>query len=257
MPRFAANLSFLFTDLPLPERYDAARIAGFEAVEMLFPYSHPAEELGEALNRNGLTQALFNLSPGDWDAGERGMAALPGREAEFEATVEKALPYARALDCKRLHVLSGVIPDGLPREEAERTYAANLGRAADILAREGITAVTEPLNDRDAPGYLISRTDEARRVIELAGRDNVGLQFDLYHRQIMEGDLSKAIRENADITRHIQIANPPDRTAPGEGEIDFDFLFQVIDETGYDGWIGCEFKPGANGLAWFEAYRPR
>jgi 2-dehydrotetronate isomerase len=256
--RFAANLSMLFTELPFGARFAAARMAGFAGVEFLFPYDHDAGALRSELAGNGLVQVLFNLPPGDWEAGERGMAAIPGKEADFEAGLETALAYAEALDCRLLHVMAGVLPPDITPGKAMATYVANLRRAAHVAAEHGVTLVIEPINHRDMPGYFLSRTESARRAIESVGADNLGLQLDLYHRQTSEGDLVTAIRDNIDITRHVQIANLPGRREPGSGEIDYGYIFQVLREVGYDGWIGCEYHPhGATreSLGWFEPYR--
>lgn len=258
MLRFAANLSFLFTELPFRSRFAAARMAGFAGVEYLFPYDHDPGELKAELDANGLTQVLFNLPPGDWEAGERGLAAIPGREAAFDAALEKALHYADRLNCKLLHVMAGIPPVTVDSDKAMATYVANLARGAEAAAAHGVTLVIEPINRRDIPGYFLSRTTTARRVIESVGADNLGLQFDLYHRQVTDGDLVHAIRDYADITRHVQIANPPDRTQPGDGEINYEKIFQEIRDVGFEGWIGCEYRPRGttkDSLAWFEPYR--
>jgi hydroxypyruvate isomerase len=257
MPRFAANLSMMFTEAPFLDRFAAARRAGFDAVEFLFPYAFPAAEIAARLTEHGLTQALFNLPPGDWENGERGVASLAGREAEFDRSVEAALSYAEALNCRTLHVMAGIPPAG-ERERAFERYCASLKRAAPLAASAGVTLVLEPINARDMPGYLVSRTADARRAIELAAEPNLGLQLDLYHRQIMDGDLAHAIRDNADITRHVQIAGPPERHEPDGGEVAFPYLFEVLDGTGYEGFVGCEYRPRGrteDGLAWFEPWR--
>ena len=257
MPKFAANLSFLFQELPFLERFDAARKAGFEAVEYLFPYDHDPAEIAARLDANGLTQALFNLPPGDWQAGERGLAALPGREADFRASVEEALPYAEALGCERLHVMAGVVPTGADARACEETYVANLAFAAGALREAGARALIEPLNATDMPGYLLSTSGHARRVVETVGGDNLFLQYDLYHRQIMEGNLVAGFERHRPIIAHIQIAGVPGRHEPSLGEINYPYLFDVIDESGYDGWIGCEYRPlrgTLEGLGWLAAY---
>lgn len=258
MLRFAANLTFLFTELPFRARFAAARMAGFSGVEYLFPYDHDPGVLRSELEVNGLTQALFNLPPGDWDAGDRGIAALPGMETAFEASVGVALDYADALDCRLLHVMAGILPANVSAEDAMACYVGNLRAAADMAAERGVTLVIEPINRRDMPGYFLSHTDTARRVIETVGAGNLGLQLDLYHRQTTEGDLVGAIRDNLDIVRHIQVANLPGRTHPGTGEVAYDYIFRVLGELGYDGWIGCEYKPTGttrDSLDWFEPYR--
>jgi hydroxypyruvate isomerase len=257
MPRFAANLSMMFTESPFLDRFSAARRAGFDAVEFLFPYAYPAAEIAARLDEHGLEQGLFNLPPGDWDNGERGTASLAGRDAEFDRSVETALEYAEALKCRTLHVMAGIPPTG-DRERAFDRYVASLQRAAPLAASAGVTLVLEPINARDMPGYLVSRTDDARRAIELVGAPNIGLQLDLYHRQIMEGDLARAIRDNTGITRHVQIAGPPERHEPDTGEVAFPYLFDVLDGTGYAGFVGCEYRPRGrtvDGLGWFGPYR--
>ena len=253
MPRFAANLSMMFTELAFLERFEAAASAGFEAVEFLFPYEHSADDLATRLQRHGLRQVLFNLPPGDWDAGERGLASLRGREKEFARSVDTALEYARTLDCPRIHVMAG-IPGPGDRDAAWDTYVANLRVAAESAGEEGREVVIEPINTRDIPGYFLNFSADAARAIETVGLPNVGLQLDLYHCQIMEGDLAMHLRELMPITRHMQIAGVPDRHEPDVGEINYPYLFALVDELGYDGWIGCEYRPrGAtlDGLGWF------
>jgi hydroxypyruvate isomerase len=251
MPKFAANLSMMFTELPFLDRFAAAAKAGFKGVEFLFPYEFPASELASRLKDNGLSLVLFNLPPGDFAKGERGLAALPGREAEFDAAVARALEYAQALACPRLHVMAGLVHQGASRA----LYVANLRKAARRAAAAGIDIIIEPINTRDIPGYFLNRTSEARAVIYEAGEPNLGLQFDIYHRQVMEGDVATAIREYAPLTRHYQLAGPPDRGEPDWGELNYPYLFRLIDETGFDGWIGCEYKPRhgtLEGLKWIE-----
>lgn len=249
MPRFAANLSFLFTDLPFLDRFEAAAHAGFKGVEFMFPYATPAGEIRTRLNTNGLSLVLFNLPPGHWDKGERGFAALPGREDEFASAVDLALRYAEALDCPRLHAMAGLTTHGASRD----AYVANLRLAADWAAPLGIDILIEPINTRDMPGYFLTRAADARDVIAEVGKPNLGLQFDLYHRHLMEGDVEAAIAEFGPLARHYQCADPPDRGEPSLRTIDYAHLFRLIDASGYDGWIGCEYKPrGAtlDGLAW-------
>ena len=261
MPRFAANLSFLFPDLPFLERFGAAAACGFKAVEYLFPYDHPPERIVELLRGNGLEQALFNMPPGDWDKGERGIAALPGREEEFAAGVGRALDYARALGCPRVHAMAGILPSGVSREAAERTFVANLGRAVDRAAAHGITVQIEPINDRvDMPGYFLTRADQAMAVIEQV--PGLKLQYDLYHQQIMAGDLTGTLRRHFAAISHIQIAGVPGRTEPDTGEIAYDVLFGELDSRGFEGWVGCEYRPRRGtepggtraGLGWARAF---
>lgn len=255
MPRFAANLTTLFTEFPFLDRFAAAAKAGFTGVEFLFPYTFQAHELASRLQAEGLRQALFNFPPGDWDAGERGLAAIPGRQSEFLESIDIALEYARALDCPTVHVMAGIPADEISRNEAMEVYVENLRRAADACAPDGITVVIEALNSRDMPGYFISRTDEARRIIETVDRRNVGLQLDFYHCQIMEGDLETRLRNLAGIVRHIQIAGVPGRHEPDTGEVNYSHMFNVMGEIGYNGWVGCEYHPRGEtiaGLGWFQ-----
>lgn len=253
MPKLAANLSMLFQEVPFLDRFAAAAACGFKGVEFLFPYEHPPEEIGARLKQHRLTQALFNLPPGDWAKGERGMAAIPGREEEFMATLERALRYARATDCRTLHVMAGIWPAGRDKREGGETYVANLRRAADRAAKEGITLVIEPLNTRDMPGYFIATTAEAIAFIDRVGRDNLKLQFDLYHCQIMEGDLATHARRLAGRYGHVQIAGVPERHEPDRGEVNYAYLLPLLDEVGYGGWVGCEYRPAGEtraGLGW-------
>jgi len=252
MPRFSANLSFLFTELPFIDRFEAAAKAGFKAVEFLNPFEAPTPEIVARLKGNGLTQALFNMTHGDWTKGERGMAAIPGRERELEEGVRRALAVAEATGCRRLFAMAGLRHQGAER----RTYVANLKTAARMAAASGVTVVIEPINSRDIPGYFLNRTEEARSIIHEVGAANLGLQFDLYHRQVMEGDVAMAIREFGPLARHYQIASPPDRGEPDEGELNYRYLLKQIDESGYDGFVGCEYKPRkgtAEGLGWAKA----
>ncbi|WBV44828.1 2-oxo-tetronate isomerase [Pseudoroseomonas cervicalis] len=259
MPRFAANLSMMFTDVPFLDRFARAAAAGFEAVEFLFPYDHPPEVVAEKLNSAGLTQALFNMPPGDWAAGERGMAAIPGREQEFRDNVATAITYARALGCKTLHAMSG-LTEGLDRAACEATFVENFRYAADALAPHGITLLVEPINSRNMPGYFIAHQLDAIALIERVARPNVALQLDLYHAQIMDGDLTKLIEKLAGRFAHVQIASVPERHEPDEGELNYPHLYGVLDRIGYKGWIGCEYNPRAAteaGLGWFAPYKAR
>jgi 2-dehydrotetronate isomerase len=252
MPRFAANLSFMFQDLPFLDRFEASAKAGFKAVEFLFPYEFPKAEIAARLKAHGLTQALFNLPPGDWAKGERGLAALPGREADFEAAMTLALEYAEATGCRTVHAMPGLRHHGADR----KTYIANLRKGAKMAAGSGVTVIIEPINTRDIPGFYLNTTGEARAVIHEVGEANLGLQFDLYHRAIQEGDVTMAIREFGHLAKHYQIASPPDRGEPDDGEMNYRFLFQEIDKTGFKGWVGCEYKPRGDtvaGLKWAKA----
>jgi hydroxypyruvate isomerase len=256
MPNFAANLSMMFQELPFLERFEAAAKAGFKAVEFLFPYDHPAAEIRQRLDRFGLRQVLFNLPPGDWARGERGLAALPGREAEFAAGVDRAIEYAHALGCPQVHAMAGV-PLNVPLEQAAATYGGNLRQAADRLQAHGLRLLIEPLNSRDMPGYFLMTAEQAREVIEAVGHPNLFLQMDLYHAQIMGGDLAERTRSHWKVIRHFQIAGVPGRHEPDVGEINYTYLFELIDSLGYDGWIGCEYRPRAktlDGLGWARGY---
>ena len=245
MPKLAANLSWLFTEVPFLDRFEAAARAGFRAVEFLQPYEFPPAEIAARLKRHGLEHVLFNLPPGDAAKGERGLAALPGREAEFMRNVARALDYAAATGCPRIHALAG----NASGAEAEAAYVANLRAAADFLAPHGITVTVEALNSRDAPGYFLSTTGAALRMIDRIGRANVSLQFDLYHCQIMEGDLARHIRDLAGRFAHVQIAGVPERCEPDVGEVNYAYVLDLLDETGYAGWVACEYRPRAGTLA--------
>jgi 2-dehydrotetronate isomerase len=253
MPRLAANLSFLFPELPFLDRFGAAAEAGFLGVECLFPYDTPAAAIAQRLERHRLTQVLLNLPPGDMAVGERGLGALPGREADFLAALEVARAYARATGCRRLHALSGVWPAGRPKAEGEAVLVANLRRAADRVAGDGITLLIEPINPRDIAGYFLNTTADALRILDRVARDNVKLQLDLYHCQIMEGDLAMRLRTLFGRYAHIQIAGVPERHEPDEGEVNYAYLFDLLDALGYDGWVGCEYRPRGRtieGLGW-------
>ena len=254
MPKFAANLSFLFTDVPFPERFARAAAAGFKGVEYLFPYEHAASDVAEWLRANDLEQVLFNLSAGDWAAGERGLACLPQRQGEFAESVEQALDYAMVLDCPCVHCLSGLRPAGVDEAELEATYIANLRFAADRFATIGATVMIEPINSRiDMPGYWLDDVAKGFRLLEAVDRNNVKLQYDIYHAQIIAGDLARTLEANLPRIGHIQIADNPGRHEPGSGEINYPFLFDLLDRLGYDGWIGCEYKPLTTteaGLGW-------
>ena len=257
MVKFAANLTMLFTEVTFIERFAEAHKAGFKAVEFLFPYEFDAQELALHLEQNKLEQALFNMPPGDWDSGERGFAAIPSREQEFRDSVEVALQYALALNCKKVHAMSGIVDPRFTYQAHVETFVKNIRYAADVFIKQGITLLIEPLNERDAPGYFIAHQRDAVKLIKQVDRDNVKLQLDLYHAQIMDGDLSTLIRDVADYTGHVQIASVPERHEPNGGEINYPHLFNVLGESGYDGWIGCEYNPRhstINGLGWVKPY---
>lgn len=258
MPRFAANLSMMFTERPFLDRFAAAADAGFAAVEYLFPYEHPPEAIRAALDANGLEQALFNLPPGDFAKGERGIAALPGREAEFEAGLAKALHYAEVIGARKLHCMAGLIGPDDDRNHFESTYLANLTLAAERAADQGITLLIEPINTRSIPGYFLNHQREGRHIIERVGAPNLKLQLDFFHCQIMEGDLAMHLEELIGVVGHVQIAGVPERHEPDVGEINYPYLFARLDAVGYTGWVGCEYIPKGrteDGLGWFQPYR--
>ena len=253
MPKFAANLTMLFTELPFLERFGAARAAGFDAVEYLFPYDYPAGELAAQLRAHGLKQVLHNLPAGDWAAGERGIACHPDRIAEFREGVERAIGYAHALDCPQLNCLAGKLPDGVPRSDAHAVLVDNLRYAAARLGQTGLRLLVEPINPFDIPGFFLTRTDQALALIDEVGSDNLLLQLDLYHAQRSEGELAGTLSRHLARIGHIQLADNPGRHEPGTGEINYAFLFRHLDALGWKGFIGCEYKPRtttAEGLAW-------
>lgn len=253
MPRFCANLSLLFTEHPFVERWATAAHAGFRGVECHFPYDEPAAVLAEEVRRHGLEQVLFNLPPGDWAAGERGIACLPDRVAEFEDGVGRAIEYARALGCRRINCLAGIAPASAERAELLAVMEGNLRFAARALAREGIELLVEPINDRDMPGFLLNRSADTLALIERVGEANVKLQYDVYHMQIMEGDLARTLQRELPRIGHVQIADNPGRHEPGSGEINYPFLFDWLDRIGYTGWVSAEYIPAgdtAAGLGW-------
>jgi hydroxypyruvate isomerase len=257
VPRFAANLTMMYTEHPFLDRFAAAAADGFAAVEYLFPYEYPAPQLRQLLDENGLQQALFNAPPGDFEAGERGIASLPGREAEFRKGFQLALDYAQTLDCPRVHVMAGLLPAGADRDERLAVYRDNLGWAAERARDRGVDVLIEPINQRDMPGYLLSLQDDAHQIVEKVGASNLKVQLDLYHCQITEGDLTMRLRSDLPTGRvgHLQIAGVPDRHEPDRGELAIDHLFAVIDEAGFDGWVGCEYRPAAGtseGLGWLK-----
>ena len=258
MPRFAANISMMFNEAPFLDRFAAAAKAGFKAVEFLFPYEFAAADIAQRLKDNGLQQVLFNAPPGDWTKGERGMAALPGRGAEFRENIKKALDYATVLSCPRLHVMAGLAPVGVPRDALLSTYAANLAWAAEECAKAQVKPVIEPINHRDIPGFFLNTTDEAAAIIQAIGPERIGMQFDLYHCQITEGDIVKRVEKHLPLIAHMQVADNPGRNEPGTGEVAWPFVFDAIDALGFRGWIGCEYRPRGEtlaGLNWFAPYR--
>ena len=251
MPRFAANLSMMYVEHPFLERFAAAAADGFEAVEYLFPYEWPADTLAATLKQTGLRQVLFNAPPGDFTKGERGIAALPGREAEFRSGFDRALEYAAALACPRVHVMAGLVPAGSTRTALRPTYLKNLEWVAKKAADAGIDVLIEPINTRDIPGFFLNRQDEAHAVLAEIGAPRLKVQMDLYHCQIVEGDLATKIRQYIGNVGHMQIAGVPERHEPDIGEVNYPYLFRLIDELGYPGWVGCEYRPkGATSEGW-------
>ena len=270
MPKFAANLHYLFTETPFLQRFAAAADAGFRGVEFQVPYDYSGAELKARLDGNGLRMVLFDAPMGDWNAGDRGMAALPGREAEFRASLPRVVEYANALDCDLVHVMAGVVKPGTDYAHAERVYLDNLRYAAGFLKPHGVRVVIEPINRQlgmvqggpsytteGMHGYFLNHTDHARRIIEQVGSDNLFLHLDVYHMQMLEGHLAETLRANIDLLRHVQIAGVPGRHEPSVGEIHYPYLFNLLDELGYHGWVGCEYRPlgrTLDGLGWAARY---
>ena len=255
MPRFAANLTLMFTEWPFLDRFDAAADAGFDAVEFLFPYDHAPEQVGERLRHNGLVQALFNLPPGNWDAGEKGFAARPDHFEDMQRSIHTALPYAAATGVKRLHLMAGIADRRDARAVA--AFRKSVAWAAEELGRHGIDTVIEPINPRDVPGYFLNDFAFARDLILELQHPNLKLQFDIYHCQIVHGDVTMRLREMMPIIGHIQIASVPSRNEPGSEELNYPFLFDELDRLGYGGFVGCEYRPRGktvDGLGWFAPY---
>ncbi|BEH16353.1 hydroxypyruvate isomerase [Marinobacter shengliensis] len=257
MPRFVANLSMLFTEVPFLERFARARAAGFTAVEYLFPYDWPAEQLAEQLREQGLTQVLFNLPPGDWQAGERGIACLPDRVEEFRAGVDQGITYARVLGNRQLNCLAGLKPADLDGQIAWETLVANVQYAADRFADAGLTLCLEAINSRvDMPGFMLDTTGKVMALLEELDADNVRLQYDVYHMQIMEGDVIRSMECLLPWIGHIQFADNPGRHEPGSGEINFSNVFAALDRMGYQGWVSAEYRPSSvteDTLSWFRS----
>ncbi|CAI1112718.1 2-oxo-tetronate isomerase [Serratia entomophila] len=257
MPKFAANLSMMFNELPFLERFDAAAAQGFKAVEFLFPYEHPAELLAQKLRTNGLQQVLFNTAPGDADAGEWGLAALPGREQDARAEIDRALAYAIALNCLSVHVMAGVVPPGEDRQRYREAFIGNVRYAADTFAKRGVKVLLEALSPQVKPNYLFSSQYQAAELVAAIGRPNVFMQFDFFHAQLVDGNISGLIHQLAGRYAHIQIASVPGRHEPDDGELNYPWLFGQLDAVGYQGWIGCEYRPRgdtAAGLDWLRPY---
>ncbi|HVW52111.1 MAG TPA: 2-oxo-tetronate isomerase [Trinickia sp.] len=257
MPRFAANLTMMYNEHAFLDRFAAAARDGFKAVEYLFPYDFAAAELKSRLDGHGLAQALFNAPPGDWAAGERGIASLPGREDEFRRSIDTALAYARTLGNDKLHVMAGLLPAHADRARHRDVYLRNLAHAAQAARADGVTILIEPINPRDMPGFFLNRQDDAQAICREVGAPNLKVQFDCYHCQIVEGDLAKKLERDIAGIGHIQIAGVPERHEPDIGEVNYPYLFERIDALGYDGWIGCEYRPKAGtsaGLGWLRSH---
>ena len=258
MPRFAANLSMLFTEHPFLDRFERAAKAGFEAVEFLFPYAHAAEDIKQRLDAHRLTLVLHNLPAGDWDAGERGIACHPDRTQEFRQGVGKAIEYASVLGVPQLNCLAGKAPVGVSADALRKTFIANLQYAAAELNKAGLRLLIEPVNTFDIPGFYLSGTAHALSILDEVGADNAFVQYDIYHAQRMEGELAATMEKHLSRIGHIQLADNPGRNEPGTGEINYHFLFDHLDRIGYRGWIGCEYKPKnetSSGLGWLEKTR--
>ena len=257
MPRFAANLTMMFNEVPFPQRFAAAARAGFQGVEFLFPYDHAPQEVAGWLRESGLQNVLFNLPPGDWAAGERGIASLPGREEQFREGVALAIDYALALGTPRVHMMAGLVPAGADLALHRATYLANLNYAAKAVGEHGIELLIEPINGRDMPGYFLMTQAQAHALRLESGAPNVRVQMDFYHTQIVEGDIAMKFRQHFDGIGHVQIASVPARNEPDDGEVNYPYLFALLDELGYEGWIGCEYRPRGRteeGLGWLAAY---
>ena len=258
MPRFAANLSMMFNEVPFLDRFALAAKAGFKGVEFLFPYEHPAAEIAARLKDNGLQQVLFNAPAGDFGKGERGMAAIPGKQAAFRESIKIALEYATTLACPRLHIMAGLKPEGVAHDTLTAVYGANLAYAAEECAKAGVKPIIEPINHRDIPGFFLNTTDQAAAIIAAVGPEKLGMQFDLYHCQITEGDVVKRVEKHLPLIAHMQVADTPGRHEPGTGEVNWPFVFKTIDALGFRGWIGCEYRPAGEtlaGLSWFAPYK--
>lgn len=257
MPKFAANLSTLFNDLPFLARFDAAATAGFKAVECLFPYDYSANQLAEKLQQNGLQQVLFNTAPGNVNAGEWGLAAVPGREQEARADIDRALEYAITLKCPNVHVMAGVVPPDEDITRYRETFIDNIRYAADAFAAQGIQVLIEALSPQVKPNYLFSSQHQAVELVTLIDRSNVFIQLDFFHAQLVDGNISNLLTSLAGCYAHIQSASVPDRNEPDDGELNYPWLFALLDHVGYQGWVGCEYKPRGEttaGLGWVKPY---
>jgi hydroxypyruvate isomerase len=248
----------MFNEVPFLDRFALAAKAGFKGVEFLFPYEHPAAEIAARLQDNGLQQVLFNAPAGDFAKGERGMAAIPGKQAAFRDSIKIALEYAATLACPRLHIMAGLKPEGVAHDTLTAVYGANLAYAAEECAKLGVKPIIEPINHRDIPGFFLNTTDQAAAIIAAIGPEKLGMQFDLYHCQITEGDVVKRVEKHLPLIAHMQVADTPGRHEPGTGEVNWPFVFKTIDALGFRGWIGCEYRPAGEtlaGLSWFAPYK--
>lgn len=257
MPKLAANVSMMYGEVPFLDRFEQAAAHGFKGAEFLFPYAEEADELGRAVRDSGLTNVLFNLPPGDMEAGDRGLAGMPGRENEFKEALATALHYARATGCKRLHAMHGIPAPGTDPGDCRRVLVENLRHAAAEAASLGVTILVEALNPRDVPGYPVNTQREAQAIVATVARENVRVQFDMYHCQIVEGDVATTFRELLPWVGHVQIAGVPGRHEPSVGEVRYEYLLALLDEVGYAGWVGCEYRPAAKtaeGLGWAAPY---
>lgn len=257
MPRFAANLSMLFTEKPFLDRFSAAAAAGFKGVEYLFPYDFQASEIKDRLDKNGLTQVLFNLPAGNWDQGERGIACHPDRVDEFRSGVDRAIEYAHVLGNTQVNCLAGIAPYGINDDTLSHTFISNLIFAATRLEEAGIKLIIEAINTRDIPDFYLNSSHQALELIEKVGSDNLAFQYDIYHMQIMEGDICSTIEANLSMIDHIQLADNPGRNEPGTGELNYPNILAMLDRIGYQGWVGCEYKPATTteaGLDWMRNY---
>jgi len=257
MPKLNANLSMLFNEVDFLDRFDAAAQAGFKGVEYLFPYEFDMHAIKQKLESNNLTQVLFNLPAGDWDSGERGIACHPDRVTEFQQGVDLAIEYAKVLACSQCNILAGIVPEGVSQIDAQKTFIENLNYAAPRLEKAGIRCLIEAINTRDIPGFFLNNTKQALDIIKQVDSTNLFYQYDIYHMQIMEGDITQTIEANLASIAHVQLADNPGRNEPGTGEINYHFIFKFLDSIKYTGWIGCEYKPKTNtqaGLNWLQQH---
>ncbi|MBC8210370.1 MAG: hydroxypyruvate isomerase [Gammaproteobacteria bacterium] len=257
MLKLCANLSMLYTEVPFLERFKQAAADGFRGVEYLFPYAYPASEILQRLQDQQLQQVLFNLPAGNWDEGDRGIACDPKRVSEFRAGVERALEYATVLNCQQCNALAGIAPAGLRSTALRKTFVDNLHYAADLMQQSGVKLLIEAINTRDIPGFYLNKSEQAISILDEVGSDNLFYQYDIYHMQVMEGDLANTIQKYLDRIGHMQLADNPGRHEPGSGEINYHFLFQHLQQIGYQGWIGCEYRPlttTAAGIGWLQDY---